>query len=65
MVVWRKQLTGKLYIYIVFRKETPMNDLPMPKGFKWLVLSAMIVVIAASILIIGAYLPDFMAKLLQ
>ena len=58
-----------VYIYIVFRKETPMNDyLPMPKLFKWLVLWAMIVVIAASLVVIWAYLPDFidqMAKLFQ
>ncbi|MDO8522560.1 MAG: hypothetical protein Q7S08_04770 [bacterium] len=36
-----------------------MNDLPMPKAFKWLVLWAMIVVTAASLLVIWAYLPDF------
>ena len=58
-----------VYIYTVFRKETPMNDyLPMPKLFKWLVLWAMIVVIAASLVVIWAYLPDFidqMAKLFQ
>ena len=42
-------------------------ELPIPKAFKWLVLWAMIVVTAISLLVIWAYLPDFigwMAKLL-
>lgn len=38
----------------------------MPKAFEWLVLCAVIVVTAALLLVIWAYLPDFigwMAKL--